>query len=577
MMGFVIHSAMSQLGSYNDESQSWARVISTENMDRHMTFSPSSEDTFLCPVRVPSSASQTANTAGIQFVSRQTSFADRTSPSRSSPLPSVSKKSSMTSVHLPNEMFPGEAGWTPGKQRVQDFLSPMGLITGGRAIQSVTDGQMTDAFDADIFTELMREPLERQPKVSSRKSSSHSRNKSSDSQSNSMNDHYFSAEEGGDEDDSDTETLVSAKTDLKSSGTENYKSATSAPYYSAKNGKSGTIGTSSDLYVTARTHFPTHSSSVLSDDTFKSLNSISTLEVQSPENGPSASRSQQSLRSIYSAPSEDRMDQEMMIGLERNLSLSSASFKSALSSENEDEEDDITLMKSNAVTPISGHHLRASPRRSSSRLTQLTSDSFRNIRIANNRRHKSGHPDIKIRRDFVPGKVFDEMIESDEEDSDQDSDQRQSSFKRRSKSSDEDSGNKRDKKTIRTRFEYKSGKETILMKIESEIDLKISPLSYDCLRNMIDSLTDTFSQVHPLSTLVTKCQVSIETRNAVKREKMDLRLEQLMKSKVEREKDIPQDICCLWIHEDAIQRDPVEAIRCSQLFWLQSPIRHDPV
>ncbi|KAI1299178.1 putative transmembrane protein [Halotydeus destructor] len=377
-------------------------------------------------------------------------------------------------------------------------------------------------------------------------------------------------------------------------------------YVSADEGD--TISSGSETlkqYVSANTHMQATSTnktqSILSDDTFKSLTSLTTDKHVSSDPAMASSmshlgvsQSYASLRSTFSAPPAS--NDVTLEPLDDASIASTSSFMSATSSHHEANVDEGPPITSDTLVDLHGQmvkpviespilmqvyntHLTKRPSgewntarppfpcgivsgnrlsencsnrrvRWTPRFPKKADEGFSALKVVSKKSMAELTIDTKmpLRRDkseqYSPGRVYEEIKEEDDEVDEP------SSGKEKGENEDDDfvvieildEGQR--KRISEDRFEYKSERVTVLVKVSGETDIKLTPLSLDALSTLVESLNSTFSSVCPLSLLnhlAIANVLDITNRNILKKERT-LQLGQLKvnawRSTLEREKSL---------------------------------------
>lgn len=409
------------------------------------------------------------------------------------------------------------------------------------------------------------------------------------------------------------------------------QSTLTEPYFSADEGEDSDSITLRQ-YQSARTHLGTHTTgtgaasaamSAVSDDTFKSLNSIA-LDPLSGDRDTrdhgvgstghlSLNRSRASLRSTFSAPPGNGVERETPTLAADSISLAStSSFMSAASSNRVGAgagEDGINLvdtlvdlhnqmempivdspllmsvygqlltkhadgkwsaLKPPALNPGQRREkIRCAPNFKSmpdvdgfSALTLLPKKDVWEASFSGGDSKpapSTGQPEL-ITDEYAPGRVYKEIPEEEEDDCDV---RKAAESGKRANTvpvddggdtvlviDEEPSDDKANtdtsvipfKRHVSKSFEYKSEKLTVLVKVNGDTTIKLTPLCLDGLKTLVDGLHGTLATVHPLSVinhLNLICAGRVEDMNVLKKQKM-LHLGQLKvkawRSTLDREK-----------------------------------------
>ncbi|RWS10976.1 uncharacterized protein B4U79_15895 [Dinothrombium tinctorium] len=321
------------------------------------------------------------------------------------------------------------------------------------------------------------------------------------------------------------------------------RSTLAEPYFSADEGSSSSSNSDSVTLKTAKSNL--QAISVVSDDTFKSIQSMTTATALTDMGSMSQQalhKSHTSLRSTYSAPPSNLRQQ---INCDTQ-SVSSASFISAVSSQEDIDLAALVDLRNQMEKPIVESPLLMSSY--GTHLTHFVCKNWVNTSEESNGgtgalkkskwiqkfMHSSpaGFSYLKLVKkpsiynetltDFssfqskfekvynCPGCVFSKIKPDDFMTNDVKRDENQKT-------------NKQTESEITKSFEIRSEKLTILIKLSSDTDIRISPLSLDGLRTLVDGLTPTLASLHPLTILnhlSFKCFNKVESKNQLKKEKM---------------------------------------------------------
>ncbi|XP_074602504.1 transmembrane protein KIAA1109 homolog tweek isoform X2 [Brevipalpus obovatus] len=342
-----------------------------------------------------------------------------------------------------------------------------------------------------------------------------------------------------------------------------YQTPTENQYVTANESFSRSLTNANDVFVSATSNDPVPH--VLSDDTFKSVQSISGSTNAAPNldqaslSHDALNKSLMSIQSTYSAPpssgkAHSRKNTNKDENEEDNRSISSSSFLSAVSSQEENEDINamvdlrnqmekpiiespllmssymnyLTKFKSDNYRPHSTAHValdlrgrrKAIPRfnLSSSHglsLIKLVEKKPMNHSTSQNERlNPKDTPNVR-EDSFIPGSVFQKIDASTSSDSAHDGEEN----KQDQTSSDPNNRQKLQKEFSKT-VDFRSEKLTILIRFDGEICVRLSPLSLDGLKTLFSGLADTFAAIHPstvINHLNAKCYGKVSRKNQLKK------------------------------------------------------------
>ncbi|RWS23597.1 uncharacterized protein B4U80_01572 [Leptotrombidium deliense] len=350
---------------------------------------------------------------------------------------------------------------------------------------------------------------------------------------------------------------------------------TTDAYFSADEGESNSSNSDSLTLKTARSTM--QATSIVSDDTFKSIQSMTTSSAEPTGLTEKVSMSQTmlnksrvSLRSTCSAPPVNNR-QKASNG--DTQSISSSSFVSALSSQEDLDLGALVDLRNQMEKPIVdsqllmscySNHLsrfkcknwslldydvqndgRVLLKRSkwTSKFVKTSSTGLSYLKLTKKPTFIDGISDFgslvqskyRINDSYCPGCVF---VKLKPENTHDDNKKEDESLKVK----------KQDDGEITKTFELRSEKVTVLIKLDQEIDIKISPLSLDGLRCFIDELIPTLTSLHPLTILNhlnVMCINRVEVNNQLKKEKT-LQLGQFKlkawRTTLERERNLQKNV-----------------------------------